>query len=314
MIILYYRGRNGRKEWEKMKTLLVLSLLLGGSGTALVAETDVDETIKEKVFEIRQKLRNRRIDFNIDTLREDGFPMPSDSYLATLTDEQREVLVSYIDSINESYDFSEMTDEDIKSVLVDVLPDFRDLLMEYDIKGFREAIFKDYVVLDIRENGFTLPEWSFLEELTTEQALDLNTYMDELNANYDIDSMTDDEILDVLDSAKQELRDMLDDYGVLPHPIRDRILENTIVDGAFTIPERLLNQLDDDDLEEVTAFVNDVNANNNFDEMTEEEQIEALKSIKDEFKALLEELDIDLPGNRIQRIRNRIKLYKYRNK
>lgn len=297
-----------------MKTLLVLSLLLGGSGTALVAETDVDQTIKQNIFEIRQKLRNRRINFNIDTLREDGFPMPSDAYLMSLTDEQRVVLVSYIDSINETYDFSEMTDEDIKSALVDILPDFRNLLMEYNISGFKEALFKDYVVLDIRENGFTLPEWSFLEDLTTEQALDLNAYIAELNASYDIENMSDDEILDVLESARQELKDQLDDFGVLPHPIRDRILENIIVDGAFTIPERLLERLDEGDLEEVTAFVNEVNANNDFDEMTEQEQMEFLKSITEEFKTLLEELDINLPQNTTHRIRNRIRLYKYKNK
>jgi hypothetical protein len=297
-----------------MKTLLVLSLLLGGSGTALVAETDVDQTIKQNIFEIRQKLRNRRINFNIDTLREDGFPMPSDAYLMSLTDEQRVVLVSYIDSINETYDFSEMTDEDIKSALVDILPDFRNLLMEYNISGFKEALFKDYVVLDIRENGFTLPEWSFLEDLTTEQALDLNAYIAELNASYDIENMSDDEILDVLESARQELKDQLDDFGVLPHPIRDRILEKIIVDGAFTIPERLLERLDEGDLEEVTAFVNEVNANNDFDEMTEQEQMEFLKSITEEFKTLLEELDINLPRNTTHRIRNRIRLYKYKNK
>jgi hypothetical protein len=297
-----------------MKTLLVLSLLLGGSGTALVAETDVDQTIKQNIFEIRQKLRNRRINFNIDTLREDGFPMPSDAYLMSLTDEQRVVLVSYIDSINETYDFSEMTDEDIKSALVDILPDFRNLLMEYNISGFKEALFKDYVVLDIRENGFTLPEWSFLEDLTTEQALDLNAYIAELNASYDIENMSDDEILDVLESARQELKDQLDDFGVLPHPIRDRILEKIIVDGAFTIPERLLERLDEGDLEEVTAFVNEVNANNDFDEMTEQEQMEFLKSITEEFKTLLEELDINLPQNTTHRIRNRIRLYKYKNK
>lgn len=297
-----------------MKSLLVLSLLLGGSGTALVAETDVDETIKERIIEFRQKWRNRRINFNIDTLRENGFPMPSDAYLTTLTDEQRDALVSYIDSINESYNFSEMTDEDIQSALVDILPDFRSLLMEYNISGFKEALFKDYVVLNIRENGFTLPEWSFLEDLTAEQALDLNAYIAELNANYDIENMTDDEILDVLDDARQELKAKLDDFGVLPHPIRDRILENTIVDGAFTIPERLLERLDEGDLVEVTAFVNDVNANNDFDEMTEQEQIDLLKSINTEFKALLEELDINLPRNTSQRIRNRIKLFKYKNK
>jgi hypothetical protein len=297
-----------------MKTLLVLSLLLGGSGTALVAETDVDQTIKQNIFEIRQKLRNRRINFNIDTLRENGFPMPSDAYLTTLTDEQRDALVSYIDSINESYNFSEMTDEDIQSALVDILPDFRNLLMEYNISGFKEALFKDYVVLDIRENGFTLPEWSFLEDLTTEQALDLNAYIAELNASYDIENMSDDEILDVLESARQELKDQLDDFGVLPHPIRDRILEKIIVDGAFTIPERLLERLDEGDLEEVTAFVNEVNANNDFDEMTEQEQMEFLKSITEEFKTLLEELDINLPQNTTHRIRNRIRLYKYKNK
>lgn len=297
-----------------MKTLLVLSLLLGGSGTALVAETDVDQTIKQNIFEIRQKLRNRRINFNIDTLRENGFPMPSDAYLTTLTDEQRDALVSYIDSINESYNFSEMTDEDIQSALVDILPDFRNLLMEYNISGFKEALFKDYVVLDIRENGFTLPEWSFLEDLTTEQALDLNAYIAELNASYDIENMSDDEILDVLESARQELKDQLDDFGVLPHPIRDRILEKIIVDGAFTIPERLLERLDEGDLEEVTAFVNEVNANNDFDEMTEQEQMEFLKSITEEFKTLLEELDINLPRNTTHRIRNRIRLYKYKNK
>jgi hypothetical protein len=126
--------------------------------------------------------------------------------------------------------------------------------------------------------------------------------------------MSDDEILDVLESARQELKDQLDDFGVLPHPIRDRILENIIVDGAFTIPERLLERLDEGDLEEVTAFVNEVNANNDFDEMTEQEQMEFLKSITEEFKTLLEELDINLPQNTTHRIRNRIRLYKYKNK
>ena len=296
-----------------MKTLIALSLLLGG-GTgvaAITTETEAETTIKEKIFGMRDSLRRHGIRVGIETIQEDGFPLPSEDYLNSLSEEQQDALLNFVNTVNETYDFSNMTEDEIKDVLKDVLPEFKDLLTEYGIEGYREAVVNDYIIQDLRENGFTLPEWQFLEELTEDQAMELQTYVDTLNATYDIPNMTDEELLEAHDIAKEGLREMLDEYDYTPRTrARQRVLDTVIVDGEFTLPEDRIENLDEEAQAAVLAFIDEVNETYDFESMTDEEIVDALKEIGVEMKDLLEDYGVNFPardGQNQQGLRDRIR-------
>lgn len=279
-----------------MKTIIALSLLLGsGTGVAAVTtETEAELTIKEKIFGMSDSLRKHGIKVGVETIREDGFPLPSEDYLSGLTELQRDALVDYVTNVNESYDFDSMTDDEIKEVLQDVLPEFRDLLIEYGIEGYRQAVMNDYIIEDLRESGFTLPEWKFLEDLTEEQTMELQTFVDTLNANYDIPNMTDEELLAAHDVAKEGLRELLDEYGVLPHArVQEAIINNLIVDDEFTLPLERIQNLGEDQQSAIYAFIDEVNETYDFESMTDDEIIDALKDIRTDLNELLEEQGVN---------------------
>lgn len=296
-----------------MKTLIAISLLLGGgtSVAAITTDSEVESTIKEKILAMRDTLRKHGIKVGVETIKEDGFPLPSEDYLNGLTEEQRVVLIDFVTNVNETHDFSSMTDDEIKEVLQEVLPEFRDLLTEHGIEGYRHAVVNDYIVQDLRENGFTLPEWKFLEELTEDQAMELQTYVDTLNATYDIPNMTDEELLEAHDVAKEGLREMLDEYGVTPRAtMQEKIIDKVIVDGEFTLPGNRIENLSEEQQAIIYDFIDEVNETYDFDSMTDDELIESLRTVSEGLKDLLEEQGVNFPyqnGESGQGLRERIR-------
>lgn len=296
-----------------MKTLIALSLLLGsGTGVAAITtETEAETTIKEKIFGMRDTLRKHGIKVGVETIREDGFPLPSEDYLESLTDLQRDALVNFITTVNDSYDFASMSDDEIKDVLKDVLPNFKDLLTEYGIEGYRQAVMNDYIIEDLRESGFTLPDWPFLENLSEEQTMELQIFVDTLNATYDIPNMSDEALLDAHDIAKEGLRELLETYDVLPRTrVQNTIIDKLIINDEFTLPSNRIDQLDAEQQSAIYAFIDEVNETYDFESMTDDEIIDTLKIIRTDMRVLLDNQGINYQtrtGERAQGLRERIR-------
>ena len=74
---------------------------------------DVQDACVDAYKEFRGSMRQNFV----SNIQENGFPYPSEEYLSALTEEQRVAVISQIDVINATYDFSSMTDEELKTAL-----------------------------------------------------------------------------------------------------------------------------------------------------------------------------------------------------
>lgn len=118
-----------------MKALLAASMLFsGGSAVALqnenVADT-VTETANQVVYRVQNMLRGNQV----ENVKENGLPYPSEEYLSSLTEDQAFAITSAIDVINATYDWSNMTDEEIEEALSAVKEELHNLYLELGIEG-----------------------------------------------------------------------------------------------------------------------------------------------------------------------------------
>lgn len=110
-----------------MKLLaLGFALLSGGSAVAMENET-VKETVTNTATQIRTMIQKKAQGNLFETVKESGFPYPSEEYLATLTEDQAFEIVSAIDVINATYDWQNMTDQEIIDALALVKVEMHDL-------------------------------------------------------------------------------------------------------------------------------------------------------------------------------------------
>jgi hypothetical protein len=110
-----------------MKLLaLGFALLSGGSAVAMENET-VSETVTNTATQIRTMIQKKLQGNLFETVKESGFPYPSEEYLAALTEDQAFEIVSAIDVINATYDWQNMTDEEIIDALALVKVEMQEL-------------------------------------------------------------------------------------------------------------------------------------------------------------------------------------------
>lgn len=206
-----------------MKLFLIGSLLLsGGTTVAMQNETLSEEVstgyeaVKERVFKNR---RNRKL---ANEVKEHGFPYPSEEYLATLTEDQALQLVTEIDLINATYDWPNMELEEIKEVVPVVKAQLEELYSTLEVEaptfneykeGFKEERLAEKVA-EVKESGLSYPSEEKLDNLTEDQALAITTKIDEYNALYDWENMTDEEIEEALLTIKSEMELLRDELGI----------------------------------------------------------------------------------------------------
>jgi ribosomal protein L29 len=116
-----------------MKLLLMATMMLGG-GTVAATNEDVQATVTKTFEHAKQFVQQKRVN-QIENLKESGFQYPSEEYLSSLTEEQAFTIVSTIDQINATYNFSEMTDEEIQAALVEIKAELQALYTELGIDG-----------------------------------------------------------------------------------------------------------------------------------------------------------------------------------
>jgi len=219
-----------------MKLFLIGTLLFSGSGAAAMQNENVNETVTQAYQNVRQRVQKRVKENVYENIRETGFPYPTEERLATLTEDQQFAIISAIDQVNATYDWTNMSDDEIKEALLVVQEDMSTLCEELGIElsdsflqnRFQNAvrtrtneIVKGHLLDNLKENGIEYPSEERLANLTEEQSTALVAKIDELNATYDWATMTDDEILDAMVVIKAELQTLNEEFGFLPD--RDQI-------------------------------------------------------------------------------------------
>lgn len=131
-----------------MKSLLLLSAIFTSGGAVAVQHEAVEEKLSENMHRLRQMFE-RKHGYDIESIREFGYPYPNEERLAELTEEQAFAITSFIDQVNADYDFTSMTDEEIEDALVQIREELRllheELGLEYHYghpgeEGLRNAM------------------------------------------------------------------------------------------------------------------------------------------------------------------------------
>ncbi len=222
-----------------MKLFLIGTLLFSGGSAVAVQNEEVRENVTEMYKNVRERVQKRVKENSFENIRENGFPYPSEERLAELTEEQQVALVTAIDQINATYNWSEMTDEEIQEALLVVQEEMELLAEELGLevpenfmqKRFRSRVnrrtrerVKEILLEDLRLDGLEYPSEERLANLTEEQAEVLLLKIDELNETYDWASMTDEEIYDALVVVREELRALHEEFGIIPnHPRHNEV-------------------------------------------------------------------------------------------
>jgi biotin operon repressor len=100
-----------------MKSILLIGALFTSGGAVAAQNEVVEEKITENIHRIREMFEHKQ-GYDIESIKENGYPYPSAERLAELTEEQAFAITSFIDQVNADYDFSTMTDEEIEEVLL----------------------------------------------------------------------------------------------------------------------------------------------------------------------------------------------------
>ena len=118
-----------------MKTLIIASMLFSGGSAAAMQNEEVAETVTDTTNQFVYKVQNMLKGDKVENVKEDGFPYPSEEYLNSLTEDQAFAITSAIDVINATYDWSNMTDEEIQLALEEIKLELHDLYLELGIEG-----------------------------------------------------------------------------------------------------------------------------------------------------------------------------------
>ena len=73
---------------------------------------------------------------------------------------------------------------------------------------------KGFSLEEIRESGLPYLSDRHLENLTEEQAFEITSFIDQVNATYDFSEMDDEELKETLESIKEEMHALFEELGV----------------------------------------------------------------------------------------------------
>lgn len=118
---------NAEYDWANMseEDIVEALKLVREEMSALYEELGIDgPTLRER---IREAMHNR-ISQNI---QENGIQYPREAFLETLTEEQQTALIEAIDTANETYDWANLSDEELTTALQAVRADLEAIAEEY---------------------------------------------------------------------------------------------------------------------------------------------------------------------------------------
>ncbi|MCF7927231.1 MAG: hypothetical protein K9L74_06645 [Candidatus Izimaplasma sp.] len=104
-----------------MKLFLIGSALFTGFSGVAMQSPDVNETVSEVRNQIVERVggfREARMNGLLERILEEGqIPYPPAGLLERLTEEQQTTVITKIDELNATYDFSSMTEEELLELL-----------------------------------------------------------------------------------------------------------------------------------------------------------------------------------------------------
>ncbi len=116
-----------------MNGLLIATLVFGGGSAIAMQNDDIHTKVDEQTSRVVYQVKNMFKESQIEKIRENGFSYPSEEFLSTLTEDQAFQVISAIDVINATYDWANMTDEEIMSALVQVKAEMSTLYADLGI-------------------------------------------------------------------------------------------------------------------------------------------------------------------------------------
>jgi len=118
-----------------MKGLLLVSALFTSGGAVAAGNETAQEVVSENVVRIKEMFQQRQGGYDLESVRENGFPYPTEEMLARLTEEQAFEIISFIDQVNVNYDFTSMTDEELEVALEEIKLELHALHEELGVEG-----------------------------------------------------------------------------------------------------------------------------------------------------------------------------------
>ena len=118
-----------------MNGLLIATMVMGGGSAVAMQNEDVNTVVNDTASKLMYQVGNMFKGSRVENVRENGFSLPSEEFLSTLTEDQVFEITSAIDVINATYDWASMTDEEIEAVLVLVKADMDALYTELGIEA-----------------------------------------------------------------------------------------------------------------------------------------------------------------------------------
>lgn len=118
-----------------MNGLLIATMLMSGGSAAAMQNQEVNIAVNETANRVMTQVKSMFKGKRIENLKENGYIYPSEEFLSTLTEDQSFQITSAIDVINATYDFANMSDEEIEDALVLIRAEMHDLYTELGIEG-----------------------------------------------------------------------------------------------------------------------------------------------------------------------------------
>ncbi len=117
-----------------MNGLLIATMIFAGGSAAAIQNEGINHAVNETANKVVYQVKNMFNGNQVDNLRENGFSYPSEEFLSSLTEEQAFEIISTIDAINSTYDWTNMTDEEILETLEVIKTEMSDLYTELGIE------------------------------------------------------------------------------------------------------------------------------------------------------------------------------------
>ena len=118
-----------------MNGLLIAAMVMGGGSTVAMQNQNVNQAVNDTANKVMLQVGNMFKGSRLENLKENGLTGPSEEFLSTLTEDQVFQITSTIDVINATYDWANMTDEEIKDALVLVKAEMEALYEELGIEA-----------------------------------------------------------------------------------------------------------------------------------------------------------------------------------
>ncbi len=118
-----------------MNGLLIATMVLGGSGAIAMQNPEMSTKVNETGSKVMYQVKKMFNGNSVESLRENGFIYPNEEVLSTLTEDQAFEIISTIDQINATYDWVNMTDDEITDALQLVKDEMSALYSELGIEA-----------------------------------------------------------------------------------------------------------------------------------------------------------------------------------